>query len=150
MSLRWVVTLLLVIACQRQAPPVESLRLIGFQQAAAKGVLLNEKLVFYFSEDLDPSSVTPSSARVLDQNRRLVDGNFRVEGNRLVFEPVLARQAHLRDGGLLPGALYRVELTGFPVISGVRSREGRVLEKGYSSLFRTVEADSTGSLFLDG
>lgn len=150
MSLRWFVIGLFVIACQRIAPPVEGLRLVGFQQHAAKGVLLNENLVFYFSEDLDASSVTPSSARVLDQNRRLVDGEYRVEGNRLVFEPVLAKQANLRDGGLLPGALYRVELTGFPVVSGVRSREGRVLDSGYASQFRTVEAESAGSLFLDG
>lgn len=141
--------LLLLVACRPAAMPAESLRLVGFQQAAASGVLLNENLVFYFSDELDPSSVTPSSARVLDRNGRLVDGELRAEGNRLVFVPALARQANLFDGGFVPGSAYRVELTGFPVIAGLRSLQGLVLERGYSSQFRAVEAKQEGSLWLD-
>jgi len=141
--------LLALVACAREEPPARALELVGFQQDRAEDVLLNENLVFYFSADLDPVSVTPSSARVLDQGGRMVDGALRAEGNRLVFEPDLSVRSSLRDGGFVPGGAYRVELTGFPVISGLRSRDGLVLEQGFSSRFSVVGDDGERGLFLD-
>ena len=135
-------------ACQREGAQQSGLRLVGFQQAQGSDVLLNEPLVFHFSSELDPASVTPSSARVLDELGRLAAGDFRVEGNRLVFEPRLAQQADLLDGGFQPATHVRVELAGFPVPSGLRSRDGEVLETGFVSGFDTVAADSV--VFLDG
>jgi hypothetical protein len=111
---------------------------------------LNEPLVFHFSDELDPASVTPSSARVLDIAGRLVAGRFHVEGNRLVFEPRLPRQPDLQDGGFRPSSEVRVELSGFPVPSGLRSRGGQVLEASFSSSFEVVSARGEGASFLDG
>lgn len=139
-----------VAACGRGPDEPADLRLLGFQQAQSGGVLLNEPLVFHFSGELDPTSVTPSSARVLDPAGRLVPGAFRVEGARLIFEPALALQADLSDGGFLPGSLGRVELSGFPVPSGLRSRRGEVLHAGFSSTFETVRQEGDGALYLDG
>ena len=137
-------------SCGRHPEPVPELVLLGFQQDQVRGVLLNEPLIFYFSGELDPASVTPSSARILDPAGRLVPGGFRVEGNRLVFEPALSLELDLGDGGFLPSSRLRVELSGFPVPSGLRSRRGEVLERSFSSTFETVALTGEGALFLDG
>jgi len=114
------------------------------------GVLLNEPLVFYFSDELDPASVTPSTARVLDSSGRLVAGEFRAENNRLVFEPRLAKLQGLSDGGFRPSEHVTVELSGFPVPSGLRSLRGELLEASFTSAFDTIEKGVEGASFLDG
>lgn len=137
-------------ACHGDVADDGGLVLLGFQQAGGTGVLLNEPLVFYFSKELDPASVTPSTARVLDRAGRLVAGSFHVEEQRLVFEPRLALLETLEDGGFRPGERVSVELSGFPVPSGLRSLGGELLRESFSASFETVRLHGAGATFLDG
>src|SRR5262245_1568375 len=78
------------------------LRLLEFRQKDFDSVALNEELLFYFSSDLDRSSVTSDSVRILDGLGREVQGQRSVRGNTLTFQPDLPCASNLADGGLRP------------------------------------------------
>ena len=139
-----------LVGCSNGAPLPTPFVLESFHQADKDGVLLNEPLVFHFSDELDPSSITSSSARILDSLGKPILGEFDVRLDQLVFQPKLPLQRDLQDGGLKPGEKYTCELRGFPLISGVRSRDGRILETGFQAGFSTAPDQANSRLFLDG
>lgn len=121
-----------------------------FRQAGEEGVYLNETLQFTFSDELDRASVTRQSLRILDPRGRPVRGATRVEGDRVYFEPALPRSPDLSDGGFVPGAMYTVELVGFPFPDGLRSRRGAPLERSRRSTFVAVAgAEDPGVQMFD-
>ena len=126
----------------------EALRLLEFRQLDFDAVALNEELLFYFSSDLERSSVTDESVRVLDPEGREVRGEHSVRGNALSFRPALPKEPDLSDGGFRPGLRYQVRLGGFPRPDGLRSKSGAVLSASLLLNFKTVEVGQ-GPLFLD-
>lgn len=125
-----------------------TLRLIEFRQRDSSSVALNEELVFYFSEDLDRTSITSDSLRFLDPEGAEVAGERVVRGSTLSFKPELPCASDLSDGGLRPGTSYRVVLGGFPRLDGIRSQAGELLSASLVLDFRTASIGSS-PLFLD-
>ena len=125
------------------------LGLLEFRQMDFDSVALNEELLFYFSSDLDRSSVTSDSVRILDSQGRVVPGHHSVRRNALSFLPDLPCAADLSDGGLRPGSEYRVVLGGFPRPDGIRAESGALLSASLVLSFRTAEIGGPSPLFLD-
>jgi len=128
---------------------VQEFELTRFDQEGLQGVLLNEALVFHFSDELDVSSVTLTSARILDSFGRSIPGVFDVRRDQLIFHPRLALGADLMDGGLRPNEKYSCVLSGFPLVSGLRARDGRILSGSFRADFSTVPAASGERAFFD-
>src|SRR5262245_49227960 len=77
------------LACgaEPNGPPLE---LLDFRQQDLDSVGLNEELIFYFSDDLEPGSVTSESVRIeTDPPGRVVSGKHVVRRNALSFLPDL-------------------------------------------------------------
>ncbi len=132
-------------SCAPRAHVPAVLRLASFKQAGQRGVLLNETLVLHFDAELDASSVTDASVRVVDERGRAARGRLDVHRDRLTFEPALARAPDLSDGGLLPANGYTVVVLGFPRPDGVRAKSGAPLARTYRAGFETVGADPEAS-----
>ena len=138
----------LVASCVKDQTEAKEFTLERFDQEGQSGVLLNETLVFHFSEELDPSSVTMASARISDAHGHSVPGEFEVRRDQLLFRPALALAKDLLDGGFRPKETYSCELGGFPLVSGLRARDGRVLESCYRSVFSTVSGSQGERVFF--
>ena len=123
------------------APEVEVLELRSRFPKNPVGVRLNEDLQLFFNRELDRSTVTASSVRVLGPNGRRAEGQWRVEGRELRFVPEPVFRADLSDGGFRPGTSYTVELRGFPDPGGVRAEDGAPLRSTLRWSFTTVESD---------
>lgn len=130
------------------APDEHVLELLTFRQRGLS-VALNEELLFHFSADLDRGSITSDSLRVLDEQGREVAGERTVRGSALSFLPALPCASDLSDGGLRPGADYRVVLGGFPRPDGIRSKAGALLSATLLLSFSTAQVGGSGPLFLD-
>lgn len=135
-------------ACGAEADVVP-LELLDFRQNELDSVGLNEELSFYFSEEIERSSVTSESVRILGPRGRVVTGKRVVRGNALSFLPDLPCASDLGDGALRPGERYRVILGGFPRPDGLRSESGAGLSASLLLGFKTAEVGGTSPLFLD-
>ncbi len=127
-------------ACSRKA--AQALEVTQFRHAAAGGVLLNEPLVVHFSQNLDPRSITRRTVRVVDERGHEVDGALEVVGRRLSFEPALPIDRALATGSFGAGAVYTLELLGFPRVDALRSRDGAPLSRTFRARFETADAAS--------
>lgn len=105
---------------------------------ASSQLLLNDAITVYFSEPVDPMSVTRDSFAVLDAAGHAVRGRLHVDGTWVTFEPEPPLAADLRDGSLVPGGEYRLAIAGYPRPDGVRSRRGDLLQQGWQQPFRTA------------
>ena len=137
-------------ACGSRAEEPRALRLLQARPADTGGVFLNERLVFHFSEPLDPTSVTGHSVRIrsLGPDSVPARGHLRVSGRTLQFVPDAVLAFELDDGGYLPDTSYEVELAGFPRPDGLRGRSGAPLERSISWDFRTVAVSEPRSGFV--
>jgi hypothetical protein len=145
----WLGPLLLAGAACGGGRSGHALTLLEFRQKDFDSVALNEELLFYFSSDLDRSSVTSDSVRIVDGQGREVAGERSVRGNALSFLPALPCAPDLSDGGLRPGADYRVVLGGFPRPDGIRAASGALLSASLVLSFRTADVGRESPLFLD-
>jgi hypothetical protein len=141
----------LVVACSREGPPVEPLRLEWIRPRNVKGVFLNEDLVFTFSAEVDPLSVIRTGIHVHDADGAPARGSWFVEGVQVRFAPAPVLARDLSDGGYRPGTRYEVEVLGFPRVDAVRGLDGRPLERSYRWSFETVSvaADHSDLVFED-
>ncbi len=137
------------VACGPSSEVSQGFRLIGFRQANETRVSVNEELVLHFSSQIDRTSVTPESVRILDGAGLRARGRFRVERTSLHFEPELPRRGDLSDGGLRPGVDYTLELLGFPRPDGLRSSEMELLVSTIRLPFRTTDGNGPSPLFVD-
>lgn len=140
--------LLLLGACEPDTKP-RALELVAFAQGRAERVFLNETLDFRFSEPLDPASVHPGSAQVVDAAGSPVSGTWNLERRSLSFVPQLPRTPQLEDSGFAPGRTYSVTLMGFPRVDGLRGRGGNPLAGTLRFTFRTVDDSGDSTLFVD-
>jgi len=145
---RLLLGVLLVLACGSR-PEDEPLVLLEFRQNELDSVALNEELLFFFSRDLDPASVTSDSLRVIDAAGRDVPGERRLRGDALSFLPELPCRPDLSDGGFRPGSEYSVILGGFPRPDGLRALDGALLSASLRLDFRTASLEQGTVLFLD-
>lgn len=140
---------LAISGCQRADDEPRLLWVERFRPAGERGVFLNEVLTVHLSAPVDPASVHRSSARVVDDRGRPVEGQFEVDDERLHFYPRAPATALLTDGTFEPGGTYRLELAGFPRPDGIRGREGEPLGRPWNAVF-TIASESTGEpLFED-
>jgi len=130
-------------------PEASVLELRSHLPKVSTGVLLNEHLIAYFTDDLERSTVTPDSVRILDPKGRRAEGRFEVEGRELRFVPDPIYRADLSDGGFRPGTRYTVELRGFPDPGCLRSVEGAPLRAPVRWSFTTVAIEGGGVAFQD-
>ena len=139
--------------CSPPASPrsLAPLRLTHVRPANPEGLFLNEELVFYFDQDLDPASVTGGSVEILARSGGPARGDLRVENDHVRFVPAPVLSPDLTDGGYLPDTQYRATLSGFPRADGIRSARGALLERTVTFDFHTVRVGHprTGLLFED-
>ncbi len=140
--LEWTIPLLvsalISAACSRAAAPPRALHHRLTRPANPDGVFLNEDLVFYFSDDIDRTSVTRDSVRILTADGAQAHGSLSVDGTSVRFTPDPVLATDLSDGGYRPDTHYAVEIRGFPSPDGVRGAHGEPLESTYRWSFRTV------------
>ncbi len=95
------------------------LRVLSFNLDTVNGVFLNERLIFTFSAPVDPDSVNIQTiqirydASLLDidgdcnpdnpaNNNAVPEGDFVVDGNRVIFQPKIPTNTTNNDVGLFP------------------------------------------------
>ena len=111
--------------------------LVGFNVPNVAGIPLNQPLIFTFSNDVDPSSITPDTLRVVGD----LGPNFEtqvVDGNLIALLPRSPNFEDYSDAGLLPGIRYTVSFAIFPAPDTIRSLDGKPLLDAASYSFNTV------------
>ncbi|MGE3172965.1 MAG: Ig-like domain-containing protein [Planctomycetota bacterium] len=106
-------------------------------------LLLNDAITVYFTEPVDPMTVTRDSVAVLDREGHPVRGTLRVDASWVTFQPEPPLLPELSDGSLQPDTEYRLSIAGYPRVDGVRSADGRLLDGGAQVPFRTAPRDVT-------
>lgn len=130
---------ILCAACGQAPVAVEAVRLESIRPVEGEGVYLNEEIVLTFSRAIDPSSVAPTSLRIVDGAGREAEGRWEVVGRQARFAPRPVLSGTLTDGGYLPGTVYSVDLGGFPRLDGLRGLKGEPLDRSWRWSFSTAE-----------
>lgn len=106
-------------------------------------VLLNQEVVVYFSEPIDPLSVTEETFRVVDREGRGVPGSrsLGLSGTSVIFTPLAPVQRDLSGGSFRPRGRYQVQIMGFPRAHAVRAMSGRRLPQTHFLDLQAVAAD---------
>ncbi len=112
------------------------------------GVFLNESIIFSFSQNIDPSSVSDDAIQI--RRRRIVNGQpsgnafavpargtFVVREKTIEFVPRLPTRSDFADAGYSQGTLYRVDIESNPAFDSVRSLGGDPLEAPVRTSFST-------------
>lgn len=136
-------------SCREGEPRV--LYLSQFVQSGEHGVFLNEALVFHFTRELDQTSVTRETVRIVDEEGVPARGRLLVRRSQLRFLPEFPLESDLSDGGFRPGTRYSVEVLGFPSPDGLRARSGEPLAATVRTQFWTASVSEDGDepLFTD-
>jgi hypothetical protein len=134
---------LAVAACWRSPPrsePFEVVRTSPALDASGAPLLLNDSITVYFTDPVQPLSVTEDSVTVVDEAGRHVRGALRVGANWVTFEPEPPLAADLGDGSFRPGATYRLFVAGNPRPDAVRAADGRRLASPSTWQIRIADA----------
>jgi len=118
--------------------------LLSFDQSGFDNTVLNEVLLFRFSEPVDASTVSSASIQIRegDQFGATVPGTFITNGSTVRFEPVLASLCDFSDSALKPDTQYRVQMIGHPAEFSLRNTEGQPLNQTATYEFHTrLETD---------
>jgi hypothetical protein len=110
--------------------------LVGFNLPNIAGVPLNSPLIFTFSADVDPQSVTPDTIQVVGSPSFTFE-TIRVDGNLVAELPFIPNFEDFSDSGLAPATQYSVSLPTFPAVDTVRSTNGLPLVMAESFTFVT-------------
>lgn len=141
---------LFLAACSRGPEPGQELTLQGFRPLQGQRILLNEPLSLTFSRDVDPSTITPSSLWVEDDEGRRCSGQWRLQGSRwLRFWPRTVTGSNLLGGGYRPGRKHVVRVVGFPDVGGLRGLDGVPLDQSYRVPFEVSDPGPQDQAFLD-
>ncbi len=124
--------------------------LLSFGLAGVDNVVLNERLTFIFSENVDPSTITNASIQIREgpQFGVTAPGTFTVSGSTVTFEPVLPSQCDLSDAGFKSNTTYRVQIIGAPEEFAIRNSAGQQLRNTQTYEFNT-RADNDPTKFRD-
>lgn len=139
--------LVLLAACAPDGPaPLECLAL---QPNPGEAVFLNEELVLFFSDELEPASALGGGVRLVDGYGGVLALDLSVERQRLRLRPAYPLGPGLDDGTFQPGATYRLELLGFPHPNALRARDGRPLSGSLEWTLRAADPERGEQLFSD-
>lgn len=117
---------------------VPEMRLESFNLAGATDVALDAPLIFRFTDDVDPASVTPDSLQILGTAPFFWATPVVVDGRELALLPYLPNFADYSDAGLSPGADYDLVLPDLLSTDTIRSTRGAPLAQRALHTFRTV------------
>lgn len=115
--------------------------LVGFNLPNIAGVALNQPLIFTFSDDVDPFTVTPDTVQVVGTPSFTFETTV-VDGNLAALLPFIPNFKDYSDSGLAPNTMYSVFLPIFPAVDTVRSTRGRPLVQAESYTFTTVPTNT--------
>lgn len=113
------------------------LALLGFNQPNVAGVALNQPLIFTFSADIDPLSITPDTLRIVGAFGPFFELTH-VDGNLVALLPRAPNFGNLSDVGLAPNTPYSVSMPTFPAVDTIESTGGKPLLSALTYNFRTV------------
>lgn len=140
--------MLLLASCWQRSAPVATgfgvARVSPDLQPGSPKLLLNDAITVYFSEPVDPMSITRDSFAVRNAEGHSVRGRLRVDGAWVTFEPEPPLCADLLDGSFQPDCDYRLVVSGYPRPDGVRSQQGALLREGLQRPFRTAARSVAG------
>lgn len=124
--------------------------LLSFLQNDLDNVALNTTLVFRFSGNVDPSSISPQTLQIRKGPAfgLSVPGTFTVVGSVVRFEPRLPSLCDLSDSALEPNTTYRVQLLGHPEEFAITNVVDQPLDRTRTYTFRT-RIDTDPQLFTD-
>jgi len=141
----WVALLLFPASCSPEIPSWD-FEILDWPGRDGPPVSLDGPLRVEFNLPL-LGPIRQGSVRILGPGGRQVSGlEFQVSGRFLSLIPRLPRNQDLKDGSLLPGAVYRIELAGIPRLAALRSGGGAALA-GTRSLPFQVAASTDPELF---
>lgn len=141
---RWICLVFAAAACGDGLParlPFRVRQVVPGSTDSAATLFLNQEVVVYLSDAVDPMSVKGEAVRILDERGQPVKGTLRTGTHSVIFAPDPPLRAALDDGTFLPSARYRLEVAGFPRANALRALDGRVLEKTVVRDLLTVAAD---------
>lgn len=124
-------------ACGGGGSGSSSMVLVSFNLPNIAGVALNQPLVYTFSDNVDPASVTPDTIQVVGSPSFTFE-SIVVDGNLVAELPFIPNFDDYHDSGLAPGRQYSVFLPIFPAVDTVRSTSGHPLVKAGSFNFTTI------------
>ena len=106
---------------------------------------LNQELTLFFSDAIDPLSVTSDSVAVLDADGHRVAFACppRLGSHTITIVPDIPLQPDLSDGSFRPDSSYELQVAGYPRPDGVAAADGRVLTAGFRRSFRTLPLDTS-------
>ncbi len=137
--------LVLIVGCSER----DDFRVVEVIPTAEAGVLRrNEPVTILFNAEIDPSSVTPRSVRVLLDDGRPAEGRLEPDGARVVFVPDAVRDASLVDGGYRDAREVSVRIAGFPSRGGVLSAGGQPLATPFDQRYRVAPLGDGDARFL--
>jgi hypothetical protein len=115
------------------------LALLTFSNNGVDNTVLNARLVFSFSESVDPATVSNATIQIREGPAfgTAISGVFVVQGSTVVFEPRLAGLCDQSDSGLKPDTQYRVQTIGFPEEFSIRNMSGQALSSTQTFNFKT-------------
>ncbi|MEZ5989808.1 MAG: Ig-like domain-containing protein [Planctomycetota bacterium] len=106
----------------------------------------NQPLVFEFSRDVDPGSLTSQSFQIRTATGMPADGQFVVDRNRVSFVPSLRTVNGVAIFGFRPNETYTIRLTGgagarSPILSTAGAPLGHTLECQVTSNLGIIDLD---------
>ncbi len=113
--------------------------MLSFEQAGVANTVLNEVLVFRFSEAVDVNTINSASVQIREgkQFGKTVPGTFIVSGSTVQFQPVLASLCDNSDAAFKPDTQYRVQVIGHPEEFSIRNTAGQPLSNTETYEFHT-------------
>ncbi len=111
--------------------------LVSFSQPNIAGVALNAPLIFTFSDDVNPASITPDTVQV-NGDPSFTFETIAVDGNLVALLPFIPNFEDYSDSGMAPDTTYSVFLPVFPAVDTVRSLTGKPLVTAEPFNFRTL------------
>ncbi|MDF1702383.1 MAG: hypothetical protein P1V36_14635, partial [Planctomycetota bacterium] len=115
--------------------------LLGFNVPNLSGIPLNQALIFTFSANINPATITPDSLRVVGTTGPFFESTV-VDGNLVALIPTVPAFADYSDAGYAPDTEYTVSLTEFPAVTTIETTTGKPLLSSASFTFRTLPAPS--------
>ena len=130
----------LLSACNRDSGGFQVIEILP--SPSAEPLRLNQVLTIVFSEDVDPSSVSPGAIQIRLADGQPAQGRLETAGSRVRFHPAPVQDERLTDGGYREGGGLSLTLPGFPSRSGVFSGTGDPLQA--TSCYRLQAVSPSG------
>ena len=135
-----------------------SFHVLGVNVAAGQVWKINRPLEVRFSEDVDFSTVSLNTIRVIDSTGFSAIGYFyqptdpdtgQLDPRRVAFQPTCPALEDFSDAGLVPGRTYTLSVSASGGVPTLTSTSGESLSGGILRSFVTPDSDNPLELFQD-